>query len=140
MVGFIEIDVMRRDVGGHPLLNIVHRFVDEVNTRGHLSPLLNGVQLTVGFEIDDESVCLYIDNGILGITEEAWDNVDVFVKTNGHVLNAMLVGELKLRKAREGNQLELKGSIRNSLLLESLFLLGLGGAENKETDFLKKSG
>lgn len=122
------------------MLNIVHRFVDEVNTRGHLSPLLNGVRMKVGFELDDESICLEIDRGTMEIVRGTRENLDVFIRTNGYVLNAILAGELKLRKAREGNHLELKGSIRNSLLLESLFLLGLAGSENKETDFLKNSG
>lgn len=120
------------------MLNVLKMVVDEINTRGHLLPLLNGIALTILFTSEEQRGRLSIHNDALVIDEAGAEETDVTINGNEAMLNALFLGELKLRKACKEDNLSVRGSIRNLLLLESLFLLALSGAGEK-TDFLKNS-
>lgn len=122
------------------MLNGLRMVVDEINTRGHLLPLLNGVALTVLFTNEEHEVRLSIHNDALVIDEMGEKEPDVIISGDGAMLHALFLGELKLRKACKDGCLRVRGSIRNVLLIESLFLLALTGVEKEKTDFLKNSG
>lgn len=119
------------------MLSVLHIFAEEVNTRAHLTSLLNDIRLSVLIEIDGEGLVLAIDSGRLEIQEVLDQEIDVFMTVKEPVMKELLLGKMKLRMAQKYNQLKLKSTIRNSLLLESLFFLAMSGSNIKESETSK---
>lgn len=119
------------------MLGVLHIFAEEVNTRAHLNSLLNGVRLSVLIDFDGENAVLAIGSGKLEIQEVLDQEIDVFMTVKEPVMKELLLGKMKLRMAQKYNQLKLKSTIRNSLLLESLFFLAMSGSNIKESETSK---
>lgn len=105
-------------------MELLRVLVEEVNTRGHLASLLTN-QLTVHLHSEKEEVILKIENGKLILSQEQEERVDVVISGKHPVLVDLVSGEIKLRVASKNNEIELKSSMRASLLVESLFVLAI---------------
>ncbi|MDF1510915.1 MULTISPECIES: alkyl sulfatase C-terminal domain-containing protein [Bacillaceae] len=121
------------------MLELLRIMVDEVNKRGHLTPLLNKTILSVQLLADDEQVSLQIDNGMLQVSGLKKDSVDVSIVGNKQAIEAILTGKRKLRKAIVAQEVQWRGSMRASLLLESLFHLAIPNYTVEKTEISKKS-
>lgn len=106
-------------------MELLRVLVEEVNTRGHLSSLLKGNQLTVLLRSEEEEVILKIDNSQLTLSQEHEERVDVVLSGKHRILTQLVSGEIKLRTASKNNEIELKSTMRASLLIESLFILAI---------------
>ncbi|TKC15399.1 SCP2 sterol-binding domain-containing protein [Robertmurraya kyonggiensis] len=106
------------------MLELLRVLVEEVNTRGHLASLLTN-QLTVLLRSEEEEVILKIENGQLILNQNQEERVDVVISGKNPDLNKLVLGEIKLRTASKNNEIDLKSTMRASLLLESLFILAI---------------
>jgi len=75
---------------------------------------------------------LIIENGKLGMEEEADQEIDAYISGKEAIMKELLMGRIKLRAARKNGHLQLKSTIRNSLFLESLFFLALTSGNHTE--------
>lgn len=119
------------------MLELLRIMVDEVNKRGHLTPLLNKTILSVQLLADDEQVSLQIDNGMLQVSGLKKESVDVSIVGNKQAIEAILTGKRKLRKAIVAQEVQWRGSMRASLLLESLFHLAIPNYTEEKTEISK---
>ncbi|MGG0717344.1 hypothetical protein ABE096_07055 [Robertmurraya massiliosenegalensis] len=116
------------------MLELLRILIDEVTERGHLAPLLNKTSLSVHLISGDDQAILQIENGVMELNESVSMTTNAVIKGNKDVMQALLTGKMKLRKASEAEQLEWQGSIRASLLLESLFILAMPNYVEEKTE------
>lgn len=107
------------------MLELLRVMVEEVNTRGHLTSLLKGNQLTVLLRSEEEEVILKIKDIQLFLSQDQEERVDVIISGTHSVLTELVSGKIKLRTASKNNEIELKSTMRASLFIESLFILAI---------------
>lgn len=105
------------------MLEMLQLLVGEVNMRGHLNSLINGVKLKVLLNCENEAALLKIEKGKLEIIDLENQSCDAIISGNKPIITDLLAGRIKLRNANKRKMIELKSTIRASLLLESLFYL-----------------
>lgn len=107
-------------------MELLYAMVNEVNTRGHLQPLLKGKTVAVKIELTDkEPLFLMIDNEELQLTSTLEKDEDAYIAGDKEILESLLTGRLRLREAVKNNLLHFEGTFRLSLFLESLFSLAM---------------
>ncbi|GIN62110.1 hypothetical protein J27TS8_21030 [Robertmurraya siralis] len=106
------------------MLELLRILVDEVNERSHLTPLLHKT-ISVQLIADEEQAILQIEDGVLRIYEDERNAANVFIMGKKQVMEAIITGNLKLRKAIAAQEVDWQGSLRTALLLESLFRLAI---------------
>ncbi|WP_019156200.1 hypothetical protein [Robertmurraya massiliosenegalensis] len=118
---------------------ILRKLIDEVTERGHLAPLLHKTSLSVRLISGEEEAILQIENGVIELLESINMTTNAVIEGDKAVMQALLTGKMKLRKASEAEQLEWQGSIRASLLLESFFSLAIPKYGEEKTEIFEKS-
>ncbi|MGE8206541.1 SCP2 sterol-binding domain-containing protein [Heyndrickxia sp. NPDC080065] len=103
---------------------LFERIIVEINERKHLKVLLPRNPLTIKFECEDEEWtiilsrenCKYIKGSIN-------EKGDLRICASAHVLNLLLTGEIRLHQLSKYGEINVEGSYRHSLLLESIIWL-----------------
>lgn len=103
----------------------IRTLVEEVNTRGHLCPLLKGNNISVTLSTEEENALLIIKDGKLSTSEWSDKKSDVYISGTKNIMMALINGEIKLRNASSNNQVKLHSTLRSALLLESVFFLAM---------------
>ncbi|MGM0902709.1 MAG: hypothetical protein ACQEXB_16610 [Bacillota bacterium] len=117
---------------------LVEFFVKNLERKEHIFELFNKVKLVLTIGNNQENCSVFINDGMVSMspTDMGTSSIRVEIKGNTEAISSLLNGSLKLREGTIRNQLQVVGSFRHTLLLESVFYLaGKSGCE----DFLKLS-
>lgn len=117
---------------------LVESFVKNLEQKEHIIELLKTVKLDLTIGNNRESCSVFINDGMVSMspTDGGISSIRVEIQGNTEAISSLLDGSLKLREGKIRNQLQIVGSFRQTLLLESMFYLaGQSGCE----DFLKLS-
>lgn len=107
-------------------MELLYAMVNEVNTRGHLLPLLKGKTLVVKIDIkDNDPVFLILDNEHLQLNSSSEREVDTYLAGDAATMKSLLYGKVRLREAVNHDILHFEGTFSTSLFLESLFSLAM---------------
>lgn len=104
------------------LLVLLFNWLKEVHHSPHLLALMKGKNVNIYLE-SDGIFYITIQHGTMAIKEELNEEIDVYIYCNGNGIDRLLNGEVRLRQAIAEKLVVVKGSLRNILLLESLFWL-----------------
>jgi hypothetical protein len=104
---------------------LVEYFVKNLEHKKHIFELLNTVKLVLTIGNEWESCSIYINNGMVSMSPIMMEKKPMKVKIQGNsdAISLLLHGSLKLREGAIRDELQIVGSFRNKLLLESLFYL-----------------
>lgn len=107
-------------------MELCYAMVNEVNTRGHLLPLLKGKTLVVKIDVkDNDPVFLIVDNEHLQLNSSSEREADAYIAGDTATVESLLYGKMRLRKAVNSDILHFEGTFSTSLFLESLFSLAM---------------
>lgn len=104
------------------LLVLLFNWLKEVHHSPHLLALMKGKNVNIYLE-SDGIFYITIQHGTMAIKEELNEEIDVYIYCNENGIDRLLNGEVRLRQAIAEKLVVVKGSLRNILLLESLFWL-----------------
>jgi hypothetical protein len=116
----------------------VEYFVKNLEQKKHIFELINTVKLVLTIGTDRESYSIFISDGMVSMspTNMGKNLKRVDIQGNTEAIASLLGGSLKLREGAIRKELQVVGSFRHKLLLESVFYLtGRSACE----DFLKLS-
>jgi hypothetical protein len=105
---------------------LLDSFIDHYNDKNHLHDLVRNHPLKVCMETEKGQFFLIVQNGVASAFEQysMEGQNDVFtISTNYETATRILDGKIKLREAASQQLLTISGSLRTSLLLESVFYL-----------------
>ncbi|KGP72578.1 hypothetical protein [Pontibacillus yanchengensis] len=100
----------------------LYAWLERVEKRSDLGPLLKDRSLLVSFYSNAEQVCLEIDNGKLFVHNRKDSNVQVMVEADSYTLQLIWSGEMKLLKVPT-HLIKMNGRYKDVLLIEALFHL-----------------
>jgi hypothetical protein len=116
----------------------IEDFVKKLEHRKHIKELINTVKLVLTIGTNRESYSIFIKDGMVSMSpiNMGMNPIRVDIRGNTETISSLLEGSLKLREGATRKELQVVGSFRHKLLLESVFYLtGKSGCE----DFLKLS-
>jgi len=105
---------------------LIEYFVKNLEHKKHIYELLDRVKLVLTIGNERESCSIYIDNGMVSMSPIVMEKnpMKVIIQGNCEAISLLLNGRLKLREGTIRDELQVMGSFRNKLLLESVFYLG----------------
>ncbi|HYK73986.1 MAG TPA: hypothetical protein VEV44_12820 [Pseudoneobacillus sp.] len=85
---------------------------------------LQSHKILLSFEIDNETIFVLFQNGVIDMTKQAVDDIpDALIKGDKGAIEKLLTGDLLLRELISLKQIFVQSSFRKLLFLESLFKL-----------------
>ncbi|MDZ5472153.1 hypothetical protein SM124_10375 [Bacillus sp. 31A1R] len=105
------------------MLDVLHTLVSEVNTRGHISTFLKGVNISTKISNQEDVIYLIIEDGQIKL--DSISNTDIIATILGdkHSIYSLITGKLRLRDGKKEGVLEVEANFRTILYLETLFIL-----------------
>ncbi|MYL33715.1 hypothetical protein GLW08_18910 [Pontibacillus yanchengensis] len=100
----------------------LYAWLDRVEKRNDLGPLLHDRSLVVSFYSNCEQICLEIENGKCLLHDIKGRNVQVIVEADSYTLQLIWSGEIKLLKVPK-HLIKMNGRYKDVLLIEALFHL-----------------
>lgn len=101
----------------------VTSLVDNLNRKEVLKPLLRNTSFSLAICCQNTSHVIEFRNNHFSWRPKKDENPDVWLSGERESLHKITSGEILLRKARKMGLIQLDGSLRKILLLESLFFL-----------------
>jgi hypothetical protein len=122
---------MDREV--RPLDEILELFVQSYNLKYQLSNIFRFLPMTISLQIATRTYTITFTNESAAFIEGTHHERSPVVEFVGQemVIRELLLGKQKLRNLISHQELTVKGSFRNILLLESVFYLSNKGFESK---------
>lgn len=105
---------------------LIKYFVHSLERKKHIFELINHIKLVLTIGNDRDNCSIVFDKGSVFIDSsnvELDDTLKVKIHGNTDAISSLLDGSLKLREGVLRDQLDVVGSFRNKLLLESVFYL-----------------
>ncbi|MRX72017.1 hypothetical protein GJU40_07510 [Bacillus lacus] len=100
-------------------------FLHQVNSINLLVPLLPAKNLLVELQFPDEKHTLVFCRDGIASQASGYDQPDISIVASGITLEEILWGSLRIRQLHKLGLIEMKGSYRNILKLESILSLSL---------------
>jgi len=106
------------------MVNLIKAWLDEVNRKQAVRLLLRGVLFSFSVKTEQDVHTVQIENGLIFLSEEGNQPSSVkWIEVQNDVLQSILIGERKLREAVKERTAATTCTLRELLLLESLFFL-----------------
>jgi len=105
---------------------LIEYFVQNLERKKHIFELINHIKLVLTIENDQENCAIVFNDGSVFMEPSHLrieDTTKVIIHGNTDAISSLLDGRLKLREGVLKDQLQVAGSFRNKLLLESVFYL-----------------
>ncbi|MFC7064025.1 hypothetical protein [Halobacillus seohaensis] len=103
-------------------MEMVRNWIDVVNRRRDILSIWKERPIVLFIQNEEQIIPLTIDSYTIRLDYEFDFHCQVYIKTTSEILERLLEGELKLRTL-PSSSLILKGKLRDTLYIESLFLL-----------------
>ncbi|MEK4653292.1 MULTISPECIES: SCP2 sterol-binding domain-containing protein [unclassified Niallia] len=99
-------------------------FVEKLNRKESLKPLLRNASLSLVLTCQNESYYMELKNNRFSWRRmKGEDNPDIWLTGDMTSISLVMEGEVLLREAKKNGSIQLEGSLRKILLLESVFFL-----------------
>lgn len=98
-------------------------FVEKLNRKESLKPLLRNASLSLVLTCQNESYFMELKNNRFSWRRMKDDKPDIWLTGDRTSISLVTEGEILLREAKKRGSIQLEGSLRKILLLESLFFL-----------------
>jgi alkyl sulfatase BDS1-like metallo-beta-lactamase superfamily hydrolase len=99
-------------------------FVEKLNRKESLKPLLRNASLSLVLTCQNESYYMELKNNRFSWRRmKGEDNPDIWLTGDMTSISLVMEGEILLREAKKNGSIQLEGSLRKILLLESVFFL-----------------
>ncbi|MGI8349510.1 SCP2 sterol-binding domain-containing protein [Niallia circulans] len=99
-------------------------FVEKLNRKESLKPLLRNASLSLVLTCQNESYYMELNNNRFSWRRmKGEDNPDIWLTGDMTSISLVMEGEILLREAKKNGSIQLEGSLRKILLLESVFFL-----------------
>jgi len=104
---------------------LVDYFVENLEQKKHINELINHVKLVLTIGNDQEIYSVFINAGAVSLSpiNMGASSLKVKIQGNTEAIASLLKGRLKLREGAARDELQIVGSFRHKLLLESVFYL-----------------
>lgn len=107
------------------MIQLVKLWTKQVNQKAALRKMLKGIHFSFQLTIEKKTVTIKIENGLVHVEETSQHRPqDKRLEGNEELFLSIIYGERKLREVVENNEMKTTFSIRELLLVESLFYLG----------------
>ncbi len=98
-------------------------FVDKLNRKESLKPLFRNTSLSLAISCQNDVYIMELRDNRFSWRRMTDENPDVWLTGERDSIMKVSTGEILLRKAKKSELIQLEGSLRKILLLESLFFL-----------------
>gem|GEM_PF-3933541 len=98
-------------------------FVDKLNRKESLKPLLRNTSFSLAISCQKDSYLMEVRNNHFSWRRMKNENPDVWLTGEKDSIISVASGEILLREAKKNGMIQLDGSLRKLLLLESLLFL-----------------
>ncbi|WP_042353912.1 hypothetical protein [Bacillus rubiinfantis] len=103
---------------------IMFQFIKTLKKKEHIRPLLKGLDMLVTIATDDKKYHLVFHNGNVTLQEVSNETqTKIIISGSTEAIDLLLMGRERLRVLEKIGSLQVKSSLRNALLLESIFYL-----------------
>ncbi|MEK5523902.1 SCP2 sterol-binding domain-containing protein [Heyndrickxia sp. FSL W8-0423] len=99
------------------------RVLVEINRRSHLQTLLPSHQISISFKCEDRIWAMNLSKVQSNYTSNIDEKVDLEIHVSKQALPLLLNGDIRLYQLVKYGEVQVKGSYRYSLLVESLLWL-----------------
>jgi hypothetical protein len=98
-------------------------FVDKLNRKESLKPLLRNTSFSLAISCQKVAYLMEVRNNHFSWRRMKEENPDVWLMGERESIHSIASGEILLREAKKNGLIQLDGSLRKILLLESLLFL-----------------
>ena len=104
---------------------LVEAFIERVNSKEHIGIFIEKASLTLKIQSDNDYLTLIFSNGNISIdiAGQKSENPDVLISGSYESLSLILEGKEILRTAEKTGNIKIFSTFRNTLFLETLFIL-----------------
>lgn len=105
-------------------LEMIYTWGTSLQKNSSILLFLQSHKILLSFEIDNETIFVLFQNGVIDMTKQAVDDIpDALIKGDKGAIEKLLTGDLLLRELISLKQIFVQSSFRKLLFLESLFKL-----------------
>ncbi len=107
------------------MIELVKLWTEQVNQKSALRTLIKDFCFSFQLRIEKKNITLKIENGTIDLEEASrLPSLNKRLEGNEELFLSIILGERKLREAVKNHEITTTFSIRELLLMESLFYLG----------------
>lgn len=104
---------------------LAETFIERVKSKEHIGAFIEKASLSLRLQSNDDYLTFLFINGTISIdTTEKTEKPDALICGSYEILSLILEGKIMLRRAEEQGDIKIFSTFRNTLFLETLFILG----------------